>query len=103
IPMAKGVMDYLGRWLGMEYIAGYRERMSPAAQMESESLEDRSPGSVAIAREDVDTTKELSSEQLELLSTSEGNLTCPECGSNKVKVTGTCACCLNCGTSLGCS
>jgi ribonucleoside-diphosphate reductase alpha chain len=103
IPMAKSVMDYLARWLGMEFIPGYRERMSPAAQMESESLEVRSPSAVAIAREDSDTTRQLSGEQLELLSTSEGSLTCPECGSNKVKVTGTCACCLNCGTSLGCS
>ena len=40
---------------------------------------------------------------MELLTQAEGHLTCPECGSNKVKVTGTCACCLNCGTSLGCS
>ena len=103
IPMAKSVMDYLARWLGMEFIPGYRERMSPAAHMESESIEDRSPSAVAIAREDIDTHRQLTSEQLEMLTASEGSLTCPECGSNKVKVTGTCACCLNCGTSLGCS
>lgn len=103
IPMAKSVMDYLARWIGMEFIPGYRERMSPVAHMESESIEDRAPSGVAIAREDADTHKGISSEQLELLTASEGNLTCSECGSNKVKVTGTCACCLNCGTSLGCS
>ena len=30
-------------------------------------------------------------------------LTCPECGSCKIKHTGSCATCLNCGASLGCS
>ena len=30
-------------------------------------------------------------------------LTCPECGSSKIKHTGSCATCLNCGASLGCS
>jgi ribonucleoside-diphosphate reductase alpha chain len=102
IPMAKSVMDYLSRWLGMEYIKGYREKMSPAARFEQESFEDKAPNSVAIEREQ-STEQHLSPEQMELLVQSEGNLTCPECGSSKVKVTGTCACCLNCGTSLGCS
>jgi ribonucleoside-diphosphate reductase alpha chain len=103
VPMAKSVMDYLARWLGMEFISGYREKMSPAAQAET-GIEDRAPDSVAIEREEDDgPDTRLSSEQMELLIQSEGNLTCPECGSSKVKVTGTCACCLNCGTSLGCS
>ncbi len=102
IPMAKSVMDYLSRWLGMEFISGYRQKMSPAAQAET-TLEDRSPDSVAIEKEDEGTERQLSPEQMELLTQSEGHLTCSECGSSKVKVTGTCACCLNCGTSLGCS
>lgn len=102
IPMAKSVMDYLSRWLGMEYINGYREQMSPAVQAEK-GLEDQAPDSVAIEREEDGTEQMLSQEQMELLVQSEGHLTCPECGSSKVKVTGTCACCLNCGSSLGCS
>ncbi len=94
IPMAKSVVDYLGRWLGMEFIEGYRAKMSPvgeeklANEQVMDSVEEPSLGS---------------RQQLELLTESEGNLTCPECGSHRVKVTGTCACCLNCGTSLGCS
>jgi ribonucleoside-diphosphate reductase alpha chain len=102
IPMAKSVMDYLARWLGMEFISGYRAKMSPAVQAE-QAMEDQDPDSVAIEREDESTANEISSEQMELLTQSEGHLTCSECGSSKVKVTGTCACCLNCGTSLGCS
>lgn len=96
IPMAKSVIDYLGRWLGMEFIEGYRQRMSPVAEEKLSNPEVISK--VEEAPEMVD-----GSSQLELLTESEGNKTCPECGSNRVKVTGTCACCLNCGTSLGCS
>lgn len=98
IPFAKSVIDYVARELGMEFIPGYKEKMSPAAQFD-DSLEDQNPNSSAIEKE----VPKLDEQQLELLTQSEGNLTCPECGSGKVKVTGTCACCLNCGTSLGCS
>lgn len=97
IPFAKSVVDYVARFLGMEYIAGYREQMSP----------NLIPPGEAITKESDDDEEgprpSLSASQLELLTQSQGNLTCPECGSSNVKVTGTCACCLNCGTSLGCS
>ncbi|ADE54005.1 vitamin B12-dependent ribonucleotide reductase [Coraliomargarita akajimensis] len=98
IPFAKSVIDYVARELGMEFIPGYKEKMSPAAQFD-DSFEDKNPSATSIEKE----APKLDEQQLELLTQSEGNLTCPECGSGKVKVTGTCACCLNCGTSLGCS
>jgi len=94
IPMAKSVVDYLGRWLGMEFVEGYRAKMSPA-------VEEKLSNEEVIGKTEEEAMP--SGSQLELLTESEGNLTCPECGSNRVKVTGTCACCLNCGTSLGCS
>lgn len=98
IPFAKSVIDYVARELGMEFIPGYKEKMSPLAQMD-DAFEDQLRSSTSINKEEA----KIDSEQLEFLTQSEGNLTCPECGSGKVKVTGTCACCLNCGTSLGCS
>ncbi len=98
IPFAKSVIDYVARELGMEFIPGYKEKMSPLAQMD-DAFEDQNPSSSTIEKE----ATKIDTEQLEFLTQSEGNLTCPECGSGKVKVTGTCACCLNCGTSLGCS
>ena len=98
IPFAKSVIDYVARELGMEFIPGYKEKMSPLAQMD-DAFEDQNPSSSTIEKE----ANKINDEQLEFLTQSEGNLTCPECGSGKVKVTGTCACCLNCGTSLGCS
>ncbi|MEK6234088.1 MAG: vitamin B12-dependent ribonucleotide reductase [Planctomycetales bacterium] len=36
IPVAKSIMDYIFRWLGMTFIAGYREANSPQAAMEAE-------------------------------------------------------------------
>lgn len=97
IPFAKSVIDYVARELGMEFIPGYKKKMSPA--VEDDAFEDKNPSSTVIPKENLRIDKQ----QLEFLTQSEGNLTCPECGSGKVKVTGTCACCLNCGTSLGCS
>ncbi len=35
IPMAKSLVDYIFRWLGMEFIPGYRELNSPLAHMAS--------------------------------------------------------------------
>jgi len=101
IPFAKSVVDYVARLLGMEFIPGYRERMSPAAISENDSLEDKLPGSTSLSTEGAGA--KIDTAQLEFLTQSEGNLTCPECGSGKVRVTGTCACCMNCGSSLGCS
>ena len=98
IPFAKSVIDYVARELGMEFIPGYKEKMSPAYQFD-DSATPPTPSSSTIEKK----AQKINSEQLEFLTQSEGNLTCPECGSGKVKVTGTCACCLNCGTSLGCS
>lgn len=98
IPFAKSVIDYVARELGMEFIPGYKEKMSPVAKVD-DSLEDQHPNSTVVPGVEA----KIDAEQLQFLTQSEGNLTCPECGSGKVKVTGTCACCLNCGTSLGCS
>jgi ribonucleoside-diphosphate reductase alpha chain len=99
IPFAKSVIDYVARLLGMEFIQGYKEKMSPLA-VDDDAFEDQHPGSSTITKQE---TIKMDPAQLEFLTQSEGNLTCTECGSGKVKVTGTCACCLNCGTSLGCS
>lgn len=98
IPFAKSVIDYVARELGMEFIPGYKDKMSPAAQND-DAFEDQHPNSSTIEHE----VPKVDQAQLEFLTQSEGHLTCPECGSSKVRVTGTCACCLNCGTSLGCS
>ena len=43
IPIAKSVTDYIFRWLGMEFLPGYREANAPQSG-EPEDLRPRSPG-----------------------------------------------------------
>ncbi len=39
IPFAKSLVDYIFRWMGMEFIAGYREANAPRRQEPAESTE----------------------------------------------------------------
>jgi len=119
IRNAKSIPDYIFRWMGNQFIAGYLEANNPNAnqqelaikeikEMEKKSLnkpvtdlainEETSPVAVAHQRR---TTIETDSS--ELVIRFKDGLTCPECGSSKIKHTGSCATCLNCGASLGCS
>lgn len=103
IPIAKSVMDYLARFLGMEFINGYRKRMSPTSSSVDPSVEDTLKEKTSTGSYQSDAPLTPSNRQLELLTETQGHLICTECGSDKVKITGTCGCCLNCGSSLGCS
>ena len=38
IPIAKSIADYIFRWLGMEFIPGYREANAPQRPVEESSL-----------------------------------------------------------------
>ncbi len=93
IPMAKSVIDYLVRWIGMEFISGYREKMSPIAREEAK----------AAVQDAIEESSSKVEYQLDLAISSGGGEACPECGSNKIRKTGTCGVCMECGTSLGCS
>ena len=126
IRIAKSIPDYIFRWLGNQFITGYREANSPhTGQQElplKEILEDEQkktnkPVTELEVADDSPTARTHSrAEQLmdvdghdaseasnELTVRFRDGLTCPECGSSKIKHTGTCATCLNCGSSLGCS
>jgi len=122
IPIAKSIPDYIFRWLGNQFIPGYREANSPNAGQQELPLReiqeeekkklnrpvtdlvvvDDSPTAQAHghAEELIDSPSHPSSE---LVIRFRDGLTCPECGSSKIKHTGSCATCLNCGASLGCS
>jgi ribonucleoside-diphosphate reductase alpha chain len=94
IPMAKSVIDYLVRWMGMEFIPGYREEMSPQARQEAKD---------AVQEELEESVTSGPDFQLDLAISQGTGETCPDCGSNKIRKTGTCGVCMDCGTSLGCS
>ncbi|MBX7157070.1 MAG: vitamin B12-dependent ribonucleotide reductase [Verrucomicrobiae bacterium] len=107
IPVAKSIPDYIFRWLGNQFVSGYREANSPNRSQPELPL----PGIQEIEKKVVNktvstlerTADETSSEHHELTIRFRDGMVCPECGSSKIKHTGTCATCLNCGASLGCS
>jgi ribonucleoside-diphosphate reductase alpha chain len=120
IPIAKSIIDYIFRWLGNQFIEGYREANSPNARQQELPLKEileaerkalNKPvaelaieGDARVApHRNVMLKSSRSGEADELTIRFRDGLTCPECGSSKIKHTGSCATCLNCGASLGCS
>ncbi len=127
IPIAKSIADYIFRWLGMEFIHGYREANAPQRPTdEPESVSQSTPvvkvnghRSATIAdlehAEAVLGTKAQPIAPLHLPE--EGSLevrdkqfahfqsdapACDNCGALTVRC-GTCYRCFNCGNSMGCS
>ena len=110
VPIAHSCVDYLMRWMGMKFVPGYKDKMSPSTGLtadtsakEVESVAATSGSSGEIESSALDLAPKLTQETLSLLTKSQGNLICPECGSARVQTSGTCATCLDCGSSLGCS
>ena len=121
IRNAKSIPDYIFRWMGNQFIPGYLDANNPNAnqqefpikeirEMEKKTINkpvtelpvaEDSPNASAHHRMGGTTTIETDSS--ELIIRFKDGLTCPECGSSKIKHTGSCATCLNCGASLGCS
>jgi ribonucleoside-diphosphate reductase alpha chain len=119
IQIAKSIPDYIFRWMGNQFITGYREANNPNAnqqelpirelkEIEKKTLNksiselpvnEESPTLLAHSRN----RATIETDSSELIIRFRDGLTCPECGSSKIKHTGSCATCLNCGASLGCS
>jgi len=112
IPIAKSITDYLFRWLGCQFVAGYREQNSPAPQPELALKEVAEQEQKAVNKpvEDLAQTGELSGRPLtgvQALSKTVAHFmtdapTCDTCGAITVR-NGACYKCLNCGNSMGCS
>ncbi len=118
IPMAKSIVDYIFRWLGNRYVPGYREAHSPKynqpelpmpeiheqerkavnkAVPELPRTGDPENASAVMARGRIEDPEENLSVRYR------DGMTCPHCGSADLTITGACATCNNCATSLGCS
>jgi ribonucleoside-diphosphate reductase alpha chain len=131
IRIATSITDYVFRWLGCQFIKGYKEATSPnkvqadlplkeLAEIEKDSVNRPVPELERTGEKEVIdiVTHEGSSEgkphvkvggstHAERLKDALGNMymdiTCSNCGSNKVIRAGACGCCTECGTSQGCS
>jgi ribonucleoside-diphosphate reductase alpha chain len=131
IRNATSITDYVFRWMGCQFIKGYKEATSPnrgQADLPLKELAQIDKASINrpvsdLAREipgiiDIITHKN-GSEGQPHISNGNGNthaervqeaignmymdITCSNCGSSKVIRAGACGCCTECGTSQGCS
>jgi len=129
IPFAKSLVDYIFRWMGMQFIPGYREANAPnyggtsaepAVMGRAAAVIDRARHSVSDhdhghaghaahapvevkAQTRVQAGETALSATLSVAMESMGDApACDTCGTITVR-SGTCYKCLNCGASMGCS
>jgi ribonucleoside-diphosphate reductase alpha chain len=131
IRSATSITDYVFRWLGCQFIKGYKEATSPnRGQSELPLKEIAEMEKKAVNRPVADLPRTAEKELIDVItnhSPSEGNprmlangythadrvkaalgnmfmgITCSHCGSEKVIRAGACGVCTECGTSQGCS
>jgi ribonucleoside-diphosphate reductase alpha chain len=113
IRMAKSITDYLFRWLACQFIVGYRESNSPAAQPELPlpGVAEQEKKAVNRPVQELEQTGDEAARPVltgvQGLSQSVAHFqsdapTCDTCGAITVR-NGACYKCLNCGASMGCS
>ena len=122
IPFAKSLVDYIFRWMGIEFIEGYREQVvprratpaavvtpTPATQHPSAAVVERASSSLRAAPVVTNTQRQATGAEASKSTLSEAMSSlqsdapaCDGCGSITVR-NGTCYRCLNCGASMGCS
>jgi ribonucleoside-diphosphate reductase alpha chain len=128
IPIAKSITDYIFRWMGIEFIAGYREANTPAREVPSEPEPPKAVvktnGHRTATIKDLEEQEALASHSpaepaapaptpgLEVVSVAAQQdqfarfqsdaPACDSCGALTVRC-GTCYRCFNCGNSMGCS
>ncbi len=119
IPIAKSITDYLFRWLGCQFIPGYREANSPNAGQPELPLKEVAEQEKRIVNKPV-VELEQTEEAPARPTGNHGAMTavqrlnrtvehfmqdapaCDTCGAITVR-NGACYKCLNCGNSMGCS
>ncbi len=113
IRTAFSITDYVFRWLGCEFIKGYKEATSPdshqpdlampeIAEMEKQAV--NRPVSDLSPNEDPAIERLPKPDRVKAaLGTAYMGITCSNCGSDKVIRAGACGVCTQCGTSQGCS
>lgn len=121
IRNATSITDYVFRWLGCQFIPGYREAVSPNHQQpdlpmaEIATIEKRATNRpVAFLQVTAENStnghnghKHRAISSVDRVRAALGNMfmdaSCSHCGSSKVIRAGACGVCTDCGTSHGCS
>jgi ribonucleoside-diphosphate reductase alpha chain len=127
IPIAKSIADYIFRWLGMEFIPGYREANSPQRPVEgpsvpiapvikvnghrtatiddldhAEAVREAHHGNLAAPPVSVPLVAGTEAREQQFAHFQSDAPACDNCGALTVRC-GTCYRCFNCGNSMGCS
>ncbi len=118
IRNAFSLTDYVFRWMGCEFIPGYREKTSPnqgqtelpmpeIQTMEKKAVNRPVPDLLTGIQEESTDAAEAKRAATQRVETAIGHAymetPCSNCGSDKVIRAGACGCCTECGTSQGCS
>jgi ribonucleoside-diphosphate reductase alpha chain len=131
IRNATSITDYVFRWLGSQFIKGYKEAISPhRGQAELPMKEIPEIDKKAMNRPVSDLARTAEKEVIDVITNHTSNegepqgigngqthadrvqealgnmfmdITCSHCGSEKVIRAGACGVCTECGTSQGCS
>jgi ribonucleoside-diphosphate reductase alpha chain len=118
IPIAKSITDYIFRWLGIQFVPGYREANVPKREPIVDSSIAEAPvvkvnGHRKATVDDLEHAEALQQVHPSTLDTHEEQQeqfahfqsdapACDNCGALTVRC-GTCYRCFNCGNSMGCS
>jgi ribonucleoside-diphosphate reductase alpha chain len=120
IPIAKSITDYLFRWLGCEFIPGYRQATSPNAGQTELPLKEVAEQEKKVVNRPVTDLAQTGEVPARPTTTEASHMTgvqklsrtvqhfmqdaptCDVCGAITVR-NGACYKCLNCGNSMGCS
>jgi ribonucleoside-diphosphate reductase alpha chain len=131
IRSATSITDYVFRWLGCQFIKGYKEATSPhrgQAELPMKEIPEMEKKAMNRPVSDLSRTAEKeiidivtnhtpnegsphvggnvhnhATDMQDALGTMFMDITCSHCGSNKVIRAGACGVCTECGTSQGCS
>jgi ribonucleoside-diphosphate reductase alpha chain len=106
IRFAKSIIDYIFRWLGIEFLPGYREKFgNRTAGNQSEPTLTKviaRPRDEATEREIQTASQDRAAADLDFARFEGDAPACDHCGSITVR-SGNCYLCHNCGNSMGCS
>ncbi len=109
IRSAYSITDYVFRWIGCQFIQGYRKATSPDSEQtelpmpELPEMEKRAINRPVPELSVVDHPPHAAARVQTALGTAYMGITCSNCGSDKVIRAGACGVCTQCGTSQGCS
>jgi ribonucleoside-diphosphate reductase alpha chain len=101
IPMAKSIVDYIFRWLGIQFIPGYREQNTPKRDDKAGAVEAKDAAAKEAALAGAAEGPGVAVKTEEIARLQSDSPLCDNCGALTVRV-GMCYLCYNCGSTSGC-